>query len=173
MQNLNESWPCGFKNGMRNWVNFHSSTQKSEKFYFDALLLSKAYKLLNGKVQKSYLSWHWRAMQSLKKNWLLVLKMTWWICWILMQAVASLKICNLICYFCRKYIMFEPKKYRGVICHNTEEWCKIWGETDFCFEKWHEEFGENWLNTFKRWIKKNYRIKELQRSYVSLHWRMR
>ena len=23
MQNLNKPWPCGFKNGMRNWMNFH------------------------------------------------------------------------------------------------------------------------------------------------------
>ena len=23
MQNLNKPWPCCFKNGMRNWVNFH------------------------------------------------------------------------------------------------------------------------------------------------------
>ena len=23
MQSLNKSWPCGFKNSMRNWVNFH------------------------------------------------------------------------------------------------------------------------------------------------------
>ena len=22
-------------------------------------------------------------------------------------------------FFCREYIMFEPKKYRGVMCHNT------------------------------------------------------
>ena len=22
---------------------------------------------------------------------------------------------------CRKYVMFEPKKYREVMCHNTEE----------------------------------------------------
>ena len=28
---------------------------------------------------------------------------------------------NLICYFCRKYIMFGPKKGRGVMCHKTEE----------------------------------------------------
>ena len=32
--------------------------------------------------------------------------------------------------------------YRGVMCHNTEEWCKIWGGTDLCCKKWHEEFGE-------------------------------
>ena len=55
---------------------------------------------------------------------------------ILMQAVASLKICTLKCYFCWKYIMFEPKKCRGVICGETE--LVIWGETDLCFEKLHE-----------------------------------
>ena len=53
-------------------------------------------------------------MQKLKKNWILLLYMTWGIWWILMRAVASLKICTLMCYFCRKYIMFELKKYRGI-----------------------------------------------------------
>ena len=45
MQNLNKPWTCGFKNGMRNWVNFHYSTQKSEKLYIDGLFLSKAYNI--------------------------------------------------------------------------------------------------------------------------------
>ena len=40
------------------------------------------------------------------------------------------------------YIMFELKKYRRVIFHDTEEWCKIWRKTDLWFEKWHEEFGK-------------------------------
>ena len=39
MQNLNKPWPCGFKNDMKNWVNFHQSTQKPEKLYFDELFL--------------------------------------------------------------------------------------------------------------------------------------
>ena len=29
-------------------------------------------------------------------------------------------------YFCPKYLRFELKWYRGVICHETEKWCKIW-----------------------------------------------
>ena len=41
------------------------------------------------------------------------------------------------------YIMFELKKYRGVIFHDTEEWCKIWRKTDLWFGKWHEEFGRS------------------------------
>ena len=67
----------GLKNDIRNLVNFHVSSWKSENLHFDGFLLSKAYKVLDEKVQKSYLSWHWWVMQSLKKNWLLVPKMTW------------------------------------------------------------------------------------------------
>ena len=55
--------------------------------------------------------------------------------------MASLKICTLMCYFCWEY-MFESTKYRQVICHNTEELCKTWGETELCFEKLYKEFGK-------------------------------
>ena len=33
------------------------------------------------------------------------------------------------------------KKYRGVISHDTEDWCKIWRKTDLLFQK-SQEFGE-------------------------------
>ena len=52
------------------------------------------------------------------------------------------KIYTLIGCFWLKYIMFELKKYRGVIFHDTREWCKIWRKTDLWFRKWHEEFGK-------------------------------
>ena len=39
----------------------------------------------------------------------------------LVRAVASVKISTLMCHFCRKFTMFELKKYRGVMCHKTEE----------------------------------------------------
>ena len=48
-----------------------------------------------------------------------------------------------------KNITIEPKKYRGVMCHNTEEWCKIWKVTELYFKKWHEKFSEFWPNTWK------------------------
>ena len=38
--------------------------------------------------------------------------------------------------------MFQLKKYRGVIFHDTEERCKIWIKTNLWFRKWHEEFGK-------------------------------
>ena len=65
-----------------------------------------------------------------------------------MWTVASLKICTLMCYFREKYIMFDSKKYR-VVCHNSKKWYKIWGGTDLCFEKWHQEFGKYWPNAQK------------------------
>ena len=44
------------------------------------------------KVQRRYISWHWRAMQNLKKNWLVVWKMTWGIWQIFTTAHEILKI---------------------------------------------------------------------------------
>ena len=42
------------KKDMRNLVNFHGSSRKSENLHFDGLILSKAYKVLDEKVQKRY-----------------------------------------------------------------------------------------------------------------------
>ena len=67
---------CGFKNDIRNLINFHVSSWKSENLHLDWIILSKGYKDLDEKIQKSYVSWHWRVMQSLKKNWLLIPKKT-------------------------------------------------------------------------------------------------
>ena len=44
------------KNHIINLINFHVSSRKSENLHFDGLLLSKAYKDLDEKVQKSYVS---------------------------------------------------------------------------------------------------------------------
>ena len=46
----------GLKNDVRNLVNFHVSSRKYENLHFDGLLLSKAYEVLDEKVQKSYVS---------------------------------------------------------------------------------------------------------------------
>ena len=48
-----------------------------------------------------------------------------------MRAVTSRKIFTLIGYFCRKYVMFELKKYWDCVVKNN-----IW------FQKWHKSFGE-------------------------------
>ena len=53
----------GLKNDIRNLVNFHASSRKSQNLHFNRLLLSKAYNVLDEKVQKSYVSRQWRVIQ--------------------------------------------------------------------------------------------------------------
>ena len=113
MQNLKKSWFLVPKITW-NLVNFNVGSSKSKSLHFDVPLFPIAYKVSAKKVQKNYLSWHWKRFQTLKKNRLFVWKMTWEIWWILIQTVESLKICTLMGYFCRKYMMFELTKYRGV-----------------------------------------------------------
>ena len=44
------------KNVIKSLVNFHASSQKSENIHFGGIIFSKAYKILDEKVQKSYVS---------------------------------------------------------------------------------------------------------------------
>ena len=46
-----------------------------------------------------------------------------------------------MCSFSAKYILFELKKYAGVIFHETEEGYQ-WGEIDSLFQNWHNEFDK-------------------------------
>ena len=46
-------WTGGLKNYIRNLINFHASSRKSEILHFDDLVLSKAYKVLDEKVKST------------------------------------------------------------------------------------------------------------------------
>ena len=70
------------------------------EFWFEHLQVSKIWTLIGPfranyitfdlkKVQRSYLSWHWRFMQNLRKNWRVVWKMTWGIWQIFTSAYKS------------------------------------------------------------------------------------
>ena len=76
MENLNKLWPCGFKTGMRKWLNFIKAL-KSLKIctLMDAFCSER--NVSARKFQRNYVSWHWRMIQNLKENWLVAWKMTW------------------------------------------------------------------------------------------------
>ena len=44
--------------------------------------------------------------------------------------------------FSAKYVLFELKKYRGAIFHETKGRYKIWREIDLSFKNWHKEFAK-------------------------------
>ena len=52
------------------------------------------------------------------------------------------KIYALMDCFWPKHIMFEVRKYRGVMFDGNQEWYKIGRKTELCLQKWHEEFGK-------------------------------
>ena len=51
--------------------------------------------------------------------------------------------------FWAKYIFFELKKNRGIIFHETDEGCKIWGGINSLFQNWHKEFDKIWTEHSK------------------------
>ena len=57
------------KNYMMNLVNFNASSGKSENLHFGEFILSKIYKALYEKVQKSYVSWHLGVIQTKDNSW--------------------------------------------------------------------------------------------------------
>ena len=78
--------------------------------------------------------------------------------------------------------MILIKTYIGVMCHDNEEWCKIWRRIDLPFQTWHEEFKRiliRALESLKYFhfnvllLSKVYIIwaKKVQRSYLSWNWR--
>ena len=82
---------------------------KSLKFCTLMGSFCKNHKVSAKKVQKSYLSWQWRVIQNLKKNWLVVSNMTWGIWWIFTQPLKNPKKVTLMDYFCPKYVRFQLK----------------------------------------------------------------
>ena len=101
------------------------------------------------KVQRSYLSWHWRVIQNLERNRLVVSKLTRGIWQILTWALGSLKNFPFNGFLLSKVYVVWAKKYRGVIFHDTEEWYKTWRGIDLSFENWHKKFDKFWPEHLK------------------------
>ena len=57
------------KNNITNLVSFNVSSRESQNLHFDGLILFKAYKVLDEKLQKSYVSKHWRVIQRKTSSW--------------------------------------------------------------------------------------------------------
>ena len=100
------------------------------------LIGSLCWKYIEFQLKKygGIVSWHWRVMQNLKKNWFIVSKITR-IWWIFIQALKSLKNLHFDRSLSCKVVTFDLKKYRVVIFRDTEESCKTWRKTDLRFGK--------------------------------------
>ena len=113
-----EKMTCSFKYDMRNFVNFHPTTQKFQNFtsmdYFCPKYEVRA---------KQYGGVIFHDTEQRCKIWinpdLVVSKMAWWIGWTFIIALENLKNCTLMGSFCPK-VMFQLENFRGIMCHDTE-----------------------------------------------------
>ena len=91
----------------RIWWILIRAPRSLESMHFNWSLSCKVNNVWPKKVQRSYLSWHWRVMKNLKKNWLLVWKMTWGIWQIFTRTLEIIKIDTFMGLFCPKEKVHE------------------------------------------------------------------
>ena len=124
-----------------NMVKFHVTSRKSKILHFGGLLLQISCKVSAKKVQKTYLSWHWRVMQILRKTDL------WFQIWHEEFGKFSLSHLN-------------PRKFHfdGLVLSKVYEiWAK---EIKRSFLSWHsavmQNFNSPWLcglkNGMRNWV---------------------
>ena len=105
----------------RRWWILIKALKSLSNLLFDWCLLCKVYNVWPKKYKGVLI----HDAEVSCKIWRTDSKMTG-IWWIFTKALRNLKIFTFMGYFCPKYIMFELKKYRGVMFYDNEEWCKIW-----------------------------------------------
>ena len=91
IQNLKRNWLVVSKLTWEIWQILTRALKILTNFHFKGLLLSKVYIIWDKKVQKVYLSWQWRVMQNLERNWRFVSKLTRGIRQIFTRTLGSLK----------------------------------------------------------------------------------
>ena len=91
IQKLKRNWLVVSKLTWEIWQILTRALKILTNFHFKGLLLSKVYIIWDKKVQKVYLSWQWRVMQNLERNWRFVSKLTRGIRQIFTRALESLK----------------------------------------------------------------------------------
>ena len=131
-----------FKIGIRIWQNLTRALESLKNFHFNGLLLRKVYILWAKKVKG--IIFHeieerykvWRGIDLSFQNWNKEFDKIW------PEHLKVSKIFILISSFWAKYILFQLKKYRGVLFHETEEGYKIWWGIDLLFQRWHKEFDK-------------------------------
>ena len=122
---------------MRNFANFHQSTRKCQNWNFDKIVLSKVENVWASNLQWSYVSWQWRVTQKLKRNWLVVLKLTW-TSQILNRALEKY---NFFCFnwllVTKVYIVWATKVQRSYLSLH-------WGVTQILKKDWPVVWKKTW-----------------------------
>ena len=149
----------------RTWGILIRALKSLKDLQFDWTLLCKVSNVWPKKVQRRYILRHWRVMQNLKKNWLVVLKMRSGIWHIFIKMLENIKIGTFMGSFFSKVKTNMLKIYRGVMCNDNEEWSKTWRGINLSFQNWHNEFDEFWLESLKSLKHLHFNVLLLNKAY--------
>ena len=106
---------CAFKNETRNYSKFSPEhVWNSKNWKFDGIVLSKVENIWTENLQGSFVSWQWRRIPNLNRNWLVSSKLTWRIWQILTRALENLKNLTFNGLLLSKVYNVWPKKVQGI-----------------------------------------------------------
>ena len=108
---------------------------KSKNWDFDGVLLSKVENLWAQDLQESFVSWQWRMIQNLKRNWLVSSKLIWGIWQILNQALKNPKTLHFNLLLLTKAYNAWAKKSIDELCLMALKLMQNLKETGSCFLK--------------------------------------
>ena len=120
------------------------------------------------KVQKSYLSWHWRVTQSLKKSWRLIS------IWheeyeeFSPKPLEVWKFHSDGLFFPNVYKVWAKRIQRSYF-HDTEQWCKIWINPDLVVSKMAWGIGWTLIRALKSWVFEKLKNCTLMGSFCPKH----
>ena len=114
-------------------------------------LLCKVYNVWPKHVQRSCLSWHWRVMQNLKGNCLVVSKLTWGVWRILTRALESLKNMHFNgLYLSKVYKNWAKKVQRSCLSWHwrvkknlKKNWLAVWKMTWGMLTNFHQSIWKS------------------------------
>ena len=101
VQNLKKKWLFVSKMPRIWWILIRV-LKSLKKLHFDWSILWKVYNVWPKKVQRSYISCHWRVCKVWKNNWLVVWKTIWGVWQIFIRTLENVKIGTSMGSFCPK-----------------------------------------------------------------------
>ena len=149
MQNLKENWLLLSKMTWGIWEIFTRALESLKigtlMGFFCPKLKMHELKIYWGVISHENEQWckTWRGINFSVQNWHEQFDKFWF------KHSKISKFCTLMGCVWPKYIMFDLKKYRGVMFYGTEYWCKIWKKTDFCYSKMTRNLGNFCQSTWK------------------------
>ena len=117
------------------WWNFTSAVESLKLYTLVGSIYKKTFKVSVKKVQKTYLSWHGKVMQSFKKSGLMVPNMRWGIWWSFPQLLKNPKLWCVQWKLWNSVLWSDPfvRSIQRFIWKRTEEVCLIILKSDAKF----------------------------------------